>query len=99
MGWIDAKKQLPKSGQEVLTAFQNDHGNWRYICAHYVPESQVESDGSGESYDYYDKDQDKYFWHQGWYEKIENWGDFSSVFVCEGQVALWMPLPELPDLT
>lgn len=95
-GWISVIYYLPEAGKKVLATFENSHGKRRIICGHYVPRWTIESDCEEDSYDEYSDEEDAYFLCEGWYENIENWGDFSSVHVCEGDVTHWMPLPEAP---
>ena len=57
----------------------------------------IESDDDSEISEY-DEATDCCYTPEGWYEKIDNWGDYSSVAVVEGEVTHWMPLPAPPQL-
>lgn len=94
--WINVDDELPEPGVKVLAVFKNRLGNSRRICGHYVSRWTFESNCDDETYDEYSEEKDNYFLCEGWYENIENWGDFSSVYVSEGDVTHWMPLPEAP---
>ena len=55
-----------------------------------------EADGDAEACIEYDEAADTYYVTEGWYECIDNWDDYSSVAVTEGEVTHWMPLPQPP---
>ena len=95
--WIRVRDYLPPPGLTVIAVFANSLGNRRQIMASYIPRFHLESDGEEDAFDEYNEAKDKYFYCEGWYEQIENWGDFSSVHVCEGEVFAWMPRPEFPE--
>lgn len=99
MSWINVKDKLPENSRKVLAVFSTENGNQFRICAHFTREgeSEVYDFDEHDSYAYYDEEKDKYFYHEGWYENIENWGDFSSIYVCEGEVTHLMDLPESPN--
>lgn len=93
--WISVFDHFPEAGKKVLATFENSHGKRRTICGHHVPRWTIESD-CDDAHDEYSEEKDAYYLCEGWYENIENWGDFTSVYVCEGEVTHWMPLPEAP---
>lgn len=95
--WVSAIEKLPAVQKKVLATFVNRCGKRRTICAHYIPRWTQESYGDDESHDEYSEELDNYFMCEGWYENIENWGEFSAVHVCEGDVTHWMPLPDAPE--
>lgn len=92
---ISVEDQPPKTGDKVLASFVNKWGNRRTICAHYVPRFTVEAvtEQEYDDYDEYHEESDTYYLCEGWYEKIENWPDFESVHVGEGEITHWMPVP------
>ena len=92
---ISVEDRLPQIRETVLASFVSrwGKGKRRVICAHYVPRFTVEAI-SEEDYDEYHEESDTYYLCEGWYENIENWADFESVHVCEGEVTHWMPIPQ-----
>jgi hypothetical protein len=76
------KGQEPKG--KVLAAYRNRHQKWRRICAQYVGKFEIEAES-----DFYDdtgdycEEKDAYFLPSGWYELIENWSEYSMVFVSD----------------
>lgn len=80
--------------QSVLVHYQNDCGKGRTVKAKYVPRFAVEQPES-EDCEEYDEESDRYTLLPGWYEQIDNWGDFSQVFMHNAPVK-WMPLPPAP---
>lgn len=97
MQWISVKDKMPEHGVPVLATCKNYYGKSRRIIAEYIERWKEESGyGDDESNDEYSEELDQFFLKEGWYEKIDNWGDYSSVVVHEGDVEYWMPLPESP---
>lgn len=96
VAWTPVAQALPKSGVIVLACYRNRLGNLRRIRAKWIAAKTQE--GSGE-YDFgeYDEEADCYWTPEGWYECIDNWDEYTSVAVCEGDVTHWMPLPPDPD--
>ena len=94
--WTSIKDAMPKSGVTVLACYKNSHGNLRRIRAEWTAAKTVESNSD---YDFgeYDEETDAYWSPEGWYECIDNWDEYSSVMVSEGEVTHWMPLPLAPD--
>lgn len=96
VAWVPVAERMPKSGATVLACYTNRSGNVRRIRAEWVAAKTIESDGDSEIGEY-DEATDCCYDPEGWYEKIDNWGDYSSVVVNEGEVTHWMPLPAHPD--
>ena len=96
VAWTSVKDAMPKSGVTVLACYRNSLGNIRRIRAKWTAAKTVESNSEFEWGDY-DEATDAYWTPEGWYECIDNWDEYSSVMVCEGEVTHWMPLPLAPD--
>lgn len=98
-GWISAEDRLPDSGRAVLAYYLNRQGMGRRIRAEYVTRWTVEAemfdDPDTECVEYSEQ-ADAYYVTEGWYELIDNWGEYSSVSVTEGIITHWMPLPAAP---
>ena len=95
--WVPVTERMPASGVTVLACYTNSAGKVRRIRAEWVAAKTIESDADSEISEY-DETTDCYYDPEGWYEKIDNWGDYSSVAVVEGEVTHWMPLPAPPQL-
>jgi len=81
----------------VLIAYKNEFGRSRVIKARFVPRFTEEySYDDGECVTEYNEESDTYTLNEGWYEQIDNWGDYSEVAV-NYQPTNWQPLPELPN--
>lgn len=93
--WIPTSERMPGSGVTVLACYRNSLGKWRQIRAQWVKAKNVESDPESEIGEY-DEETDTYYDPEGWYEAIDNWGDFTAVAVYEGEITHWMPLPSPP---
>ena len=93
-GWISVDERLPE-GRYCLATYRDRAGKLRFIRAMYVRQYEVEATGDECSSEINEADDVEYL-KAGWLECIDNWGDYSSVYVCEGPVTHWMPLPAIP---
>lgn len=100
--WIPVSERLPETNKDVQVTFREYMEyckKYRYgICkAIYIPKYSVTNeemnwDNDDTNYDYLEKE-DKYYVPSGWYEVVENWSDYTHVYIsCE--VTAWQPLPE-----
>ena len=94
--WVPVEERMPAPGEVVLAAYRNRLGHWRRIRAEWVPAKTQEADIDNEHAEY-DAETDTYYTPQGWYERINNWDEYSSVKVHEGEPSHWMHLPFPPD--
>ena len=96
--WISVAEKMPEHGRKVLAAYKNRLGKWRTILGHYLEaRKEVSTGDNDEGMDEYDDATDEFYLRAGWYENIENWGDYTFVAVHEGTVSHWMLLPEPPQ--
>lgn len=96
--WVPVSERLPDANRKVLATYTNELGNRRTIVARWTPAKTVEADtDDDEGVAEYDEATDTYYLREGWWEAINNWGDYSQVFVNEGKVDHWMPLPAAPE--
>lgn len=95
--WVPVAECLPARSRTVLACYLNRAGMLRRIRAHWISAKTVEACTDDECSEY-DDATDTYWTPEGWYEQIDNWGDYSAVAVCEGEVTHWMPLPDPPPL-
>ena len=87
----------PKDGTTVLIHYTNCLGNGRTIKAKYLPRFYEESGCTdGDGVDEYDEANDRYTYREGWWEVIDNWGEFGFVKVHEGEPTHWMMMPIPP---
>jgi len=99
-GWVLVTERMPVSGQVVLACCTNSAGAVQCIRASWIATKTVEADTDIDTSVFeYDEATDRYWTVEGWYERIDNWGDHSAVAVTEGAVTHWMPLPALPNAT
>lgn len=95
MTWIDVNDRMPTHHTAVLAVYKNSYGKTRAVVGFYLERWREESTFDDEWYEYHE-DRDMYFLKEGWYEQIDNWGDYSSVVISEGEVTHWMELPQSP---
>jgi hypothetical protein len=94
---VPVSERLPEPHTKVIAHYLNDLGNSRTILAEWVP-AKSRTDDCLVDVDFaeYDEEADEYYWPEGWYESIENWDDYGAVFVHEGMITHWQPLPPRP---
>jgi hypothetical protein len=92
--WISVEDRLPE--KYCLAAYLTNRGKFRIIRAMYVKQYEIEATGD-DCYSEYREEDDTEYLKPGWYELIDNWGEYSSCFVNEGEVKFWMPLPAAPS--
>ena len=96
--WISVKDRLPESGVHVFVCCENPGSlgsKTRYICdGFYAGKYKVKADWyDDDSAVEYSEEDDEYYFEEGWYEVIKNWGDYNSV-VIDDCPTHWMPMPE-----
>jgi hypothetical protein len=97
---VAVAERLPEAGQKVIAYYLNALGNRRTILAEWVPaKSRTDDCLVQDDFAEYDEETDEYYWPEGWYESIENWDDYDAVFVNEGVITHWQPLPTGPALS
>ncbi len=84
-------------GNAVLIYYANEVGIGRIVKAIYVERFTEEADPESEDPEYNESD-DTHYTLPGWYEMIDNWGDYSSVAIHHNP-SHWMPLPAAPKVT
>lgn len=90
--WISVKKRLPKVNKPVLISAK--YNNYKYVCVgKWVEKYSVEDEGEEFDSADYNEENDTYYYPEGWYECIYNWGDYSDVFISD-EVIAWQPLPK-----
>jgi hypothetical protein len=94
--WVPVAERMPPPGSVVLVAYRNKLGHWRRIRAEWVPAKTQEADIDNE-FGEYDEATDTHYTPEGWYERVNNWDDYSSVKVYEGEPSHWMHLPLPPE--
>lgn len=96
MNWIKVTDQLPEHGKAVLVCYTTHHSNKQVIVVgHYLERFREESRTDEDNYEYREED-DSYYIIEGWHEQQRNWDDYASIYIHEGVVTHWAPLPETP---
>lgn len=101
--WIPvASGKYPDINKDVQVTFR-EFAEWsnKYlygICkAIYISEHSIKTEDMGwydcESVEVYDEEEDVYYVEGGWYEVIENWSDYTHVYI-NREVIAWKPLDE-----
>lgn len=88
----------PKDGSKMLLAYRNSLQKWRRVIAFYALKLSVEQNDDHDGWFEYDEVNDRYCLPEGWYECIENWGEYSSVHMSGVSPTHWMPLPPPPAI-
>ena len=87
----------PEPCMKVIATYVNSLGNRRTIMAKWIPGKTEEAHSLDDEFGEYDEATDTTYVPEGWYECINNLGDYTFVAVSEGVITHWMPLPEAPD--
>lgn len=100
--WISVEDRLPESGVSCLLCCdvkRCDGTHKQYICDGFHAERFKEEChfADDECVVEYNEETDEYYLHEGWYENINNWDDYSSIAI-DDTVTHWMPLPEAPKM-
>ena len=100
VGWISVEDRLPPPNTKVLAFYTNRAGKGRRVAAERIAKFTVEAseDCLGDDADY-DEATDQYYSPEGWYECVDNWDELAYLFINEGKVTHWMPLPAAPALS
>lgn len=96
--WISVDERLPDAGH-CLATYRNQHGKLRIIRAKYARQFEIDAgeDAIDQGNCEYNEADDTFYLKAGWLECIDNWDDYSSIYVTEGEVTHWMPLPAAPS--
>ena len=78
-------ESAPKTGRKVILFYKNRLNVGRTVIARCLTDEQAT-----------EIDADDVGLEGGWYECIDNWGDFTDVVIHEGEPSHWMPLPAPP---
>lgn len=98
--WILVSESLPDAGKMVLAYYKNRVGGDRIIKAFHAPKFTLSADACEDEGCYeFDEATNSDYMREGWLEAIDNWGDYSSVYVVEGEVTHWIPLPAAPSIS
>lgn len=87
--------KLPNTGKHVFAYYRNELGNKRRVIAKHIGKFEVEAADDLEDCEYNDGD-DTYYVTPGWYEVIDNWDEFSCVYISH-DVTHWSDLPPWPS--
>ena len=98
--WINVEDRLPGK-ERCLAAYVNAMGKHRIIRAIYAGQFQIDAgeDAIDQGNCEYNEADDTFYLKAGWLECIDNWDDYSSIYVTEGTVTHWRSLPSAPSHT
>lgn len=101
--WIPVTERLPEENIDVLITFRElmqYNNKYRHgICkAMHVKEHSIKVDdlwsyNECKELEIYDESEDLYYVKSGWYEIVENYDEYTHIYINAG-VTAWMPLPK-----
>ena len=94
---VSVAEAMPAPGVTVLAYYKNELGMPRRVRAEWHAAKTVEANIEGDIGEY-DEATDAYWVPEGWYEQIDNWDDYSEVFI-SNEVTHWTPLPPVKEST
>jgi len=89
--------ELPEEDQIVIATYRNGYGKRRRVMAVYIRQYEEEAGDDDELCVEYCEEKDEWYLKEGWYELIDNLGDYSLAAIVEGVVDYWMPVPPAPE--
>ena len=95
--WISVEDRLPEPSKKVLLSYKNGLGNRRVVVGLFAPKFTLEAGTDDHEYSEYSEENDEYYCQEGWYEQQDNWDEYRLIFIHEGEVDLWQPIPQLGD--
>ena len=97
MNWIKVTDQMPEHGETVLVCYTiHDSVKQVIVVGRYFERFRKEARTDEDHYEYLEE-HDSYYVVEGWYEQQRNWDDTcTSIFIHEGYITHWAPLPETP---
>lgn len=101
--WIPVTPEtMPESGATVLLCCERTYdckAIYRYICdGQYIAKhTEIVGYAADNLATEYDEETDEFYLLDGFYERINNWDEYSSVVISDN-VTHWMPLPEPPAM-
>jgi len=81
--------------KNVLVFYTNANGKGRVVKAFQCGKFEHKSSEESEHAEYCEE-KDAYYDPPGWYEVIDNWDEFTHIFIHEGDPTEWQPLPDPP---
>jgi hypothetical protein len=101
--WIPVSERLPENNTKVqVTGVRYSEYtkkniyvrfNAKYIGKHSIKVDDMWSYCEDYTWNDYVEEEDEYYVKEGWYETIENWDDYTEVYVNDYKVIAWQPLP------
>ena len=102
-GWIPVSERLPDNNTKVqVTGVRYSEYiqkniyvrfNAKYIGKHSIKVEDMWSYCEDYTWNDYVEEEDEYYVNEGWYETIENWDDYTELYVSDYKVIAWQPLP------
>ena len=86
-------QNLPQSEKQVLLTCISDNERIYECKGYYLAKHSKEIGCADDLESDYDEETDRNYCPEGFYECIENWGDYSFVYINDTVLA-WQPLPE-----
>lgn len=76
----------PKDGRKLILSYVNRCSKTRTVMARWLTDEEAaETDADGVGLE------------GGWYESIDNWGEYTEVTITEGEPSHWMLPPAAPE--
>lgn len=101
--WVPVSERLPDNNTKVqVTGVRYSEYtkkniyvrfNAKYIGKHSIKVDDMWSYCEDYTWNDYVEEEDEYYVKEGWYETIENWDDYTEVYVNDYKVIAWQPLP------
>lgn len=102
--WIPVSERLPEGNIKVLVTgreYSKYLKKYRYVrfIARYISKYLIKvcdmwTECDDDDMQDHNESDDEYYAKDGWYESVENWNDYTDLYVSDYEVIAWQPLPE-----
>jgi len=98
--WIPVSESMPEHREPVIASYINDVGKRQVVIGYWIEKWKevIEAEELNERPAEYFEAIDTWYLCAGWYEQQLNWGEYTSLYIEDGAITHWQPVPKTEDL-